>query len=297
MTLTDDAGSRTAPTPSAPLQRARGRAAIAVEDDGGRGRLAGLHQSGCLKLRLPRAPAGRPREAVLINTAGGLTGGDRLTIEARVGAGARLALASQTAERLYRAPEGWAGVEVRLRLDEGARLAWLPQETIAFEGSALRRSLTIDMAADARLLAVESLALGRLAMGERPRRATIQDDWRVRIAGRLVHAESLRFGPDLAEWIARGAVLGGRAAMATVLYVGPDAADHVAPVRAVLGEAGAADAFARSSPRLIARLVAPDSLALRRRLVPALAHLNAATQGLGCGESGRAEALPAVWSL
>lgn len=274
------------------MQRAQGRAAIALEDDGRTGRLARLHQSGCLKLRLPRVAPGRPREAVLINTAGGLTGGDRLTVEAHVGSGARIAVATQTAERLYRSTDGEAWVDVSLRAEAGARLAWLPQETIAFEGAALRRSLDVDLAPTARLLAVEPLAVGRLAMGERPARALIRDDWRVRVDGRLVHAESLRLGPAMAPWIARAAALGGHASAATVLYIGPDAAGHVPLAREIVGEEGAADAFA-AHPRLVARLVAPDAFALRRRLVPLLAHLHGAAMGLGYGDAG----LPAVWSL
>ena len=286
--------SRTVPTTA--MQRARGRAAIALDDDGGWGRLARLHQSGCLKLRLPRVPPGTPREAVLINTAGGLTGGDRLTIEGTVGDGARLMLATQTAERLYRSTGGEARVAVALSVGDGAALAWLPQETIAFEGSALRRTLDVDLAPDARFLAVEPLALGRLAMGERLERASIRDDWRVRVGGRSVHAEALRLGPDIGAWTKRAAALGGRAAMASVLYVGLDAADHVAPARDMLGPDGAADAFA-DAPRLIARLVAPDTLTLRRRLVPLLAHLNGAAMGLGCGVDGQRTMLPAVWSM
>ena len=290
--------------PSPRLQRARGAARIAIADDGGRGRLDALHQSGCLKLRLPRVPVGRPREAVLINTAGGLTGGDRLAIAARVGDGARLMLASQTAERLYRAVDGEARVTVRLEAGEGARLAWLPQETIAFEGSALHRTLEVDLAPTTRFLAVESLALGRLAMGERVSRARYRDDWRVRIGGRLVHAESLRLGPEVGGWVARAATLGANAALATVLYIGPDATHHVAPVRALVGDAGAADAHDRA-PRLIARLVAPDAMALRQRLVPVLDRLAAAAMGhsqsggdpLGCEANGQGSALPAVWSL
>lgn len=277
------------------MQRARGHAAIALEDDGGRGRLARLHQSGCLKLRLPRVPPGAPREAVLVNTAGGLTGGDALRVEASVGVGARLVIAGQTAERLYRASDGTARVDVTLRAGAGAALAWLPQETIAFEGAGLARRLEIDLAPGARLLAVESLALGRLAMGERLVRASVRDEWRVRVGGRLVHAEALRLGPAIRGWIERPAGLGGRTATATVLHVGPDAADHVAAARQIVGGDGAADAFADG--RLVVRLLAHDALALRRRLAPLIAHLNRAAMGLGCDGRGQVTGLPAVWSL
>ena len=83
--------------------------------------------------------------------------------------------------------------------------------------------------------------------------------------------------------------------MATVLHIGPDAADHVGRLREVVGKDGALDTY--SDGRLIARLVAADAYALRRRLVPLLAHLNDVAMGLGCGANGHGTALPAVWSL
>ena len=279
------------------MQRAQGRARIALEADGGRGRLAALHQSGCLKLRLPRVPAGRPREAVLINTAGGLTGGDRLDVAVEVGAGARLAVATQTAERLYRSAGEGARIAATLCVGKGGRLAWLPQETIAFDGSSLRRTLDVDLAPDARFLAVEQLVLGRAAMGERVTRLDYSDRWRVRIGGRLAHAEALRLGESaIGAWFERSPVLLGRRALATALYVAPDATERVAEARERLGPDGAVDAYA-SPARLVARVVAGDGLALRRRLAPLLSYLNGEAMGLGCAPNGHAEAMPAVWSL
>src|SRR5580700_4029323 len=68
---------QTAPLPR--LERARGFAQIGVRrDDGGRSRLERLYQSGSAKVRLPRVAADAPLQAILINTAGGLTGGDEL---------------------------------------------------------------------------------------------------------------------------------------------------------------------------------------------------------------------------
>ena len=74
----------------------------------------------------------------------------------------------------------------------GARLDWLPQETILFDGSALVRRLEVDLAGDARLLAVEAVVLGRAAMGERITGLSFVDQWRVRRDGKLVYADALR---------------------------------------------------------------------------------------------------------
>ena len=105
----------------------------------------------------------------MVNTAGGIVGGDsaRLTFEA--GEGAHVALTSQSAEKIYRSDGARARMDVSLRLAAGARLEWLPQEAILFDRAAFTRSLAVNMAADARLVLCESVVFGRLAMGEQCR--------------------------------------------------------------------------------------------------------------------------------
>ncbi|MEX2519302.1 MAG: urease accessory protein UreD, partial [Paracoccaceae bacterium] len=178
------------PAEAAAMQRAEGVVRIAVKLRAGQTVLDRLHQSGCGKARMPRADG---FEAVLLNTAGGLTGGDRMAVEIAAPAGCRVTAASQTAERIYRTLGGAARVLNRLTIGPGARIDWLPQETILFDGGALERRLIVEMAPDATLLAVEPLILGRAAMGERVRSGALADIWRVRRGGRLLHADALRF--------------------------------------------------------------------------------------------------------
>ncbi|MCB2133095.1 MAG: urease accessory protein UreD, partial [Rhodobacteraceae bacterium] len=137
-----------------------------MQDRDGIGRLQGLRQAGSLKLLFPR-PVGRGIEVVAVNTAGGITGGDRFGIRAEAGAGTLLTVTTQAAERAYRAQQDEvAAVENRVIAEAGAEVRWLPQETILFDRCALRRRLRIDLAPDARLLAAEPLIFGRAAMGE-----------------------------------------------------------------------------------------------------------------------------------
>ncbi|MEL6961076.1 MAG: urease accessory protein UreD, partial [Pseudomonadota bacterium] len=111
------------------LPRAIGEGKLSVGADGAVTRVAELRHSGCLKVLMPRTFRA-DAEAVLVNTAGGITGGDRFDIAAEVGTGAALTLTSQAAERIYRSSDGTrARVETRLRVADGARLQWLPQET------------------------------------------------------------------------------------------------------------------------------------------------------------------------
>ena len=277
------------------LPRARGAARIRVEHRDGRSRLADLYQSGTLRLRLPRT-ADPELVGTLINTAGGLTGGDALAVDVEVGADAGLTVATQSAEKLYRAGQGHARVDVRLRVGAKGRLAWLPRETILFDGSALRRTLHADLEPGARLLAVEAWVAGREAMGERLARCDVRDDWRVRVDGGLAHAEAFRLPGEASERrLASPAGWNNMRALATVLLVAPDASALIAGAREIVGGLGAVDAWEGPHARLVARLAAPDHLALQRRLVPLLAVLRRHL-GMGMGDDPRA-ALPLVWSV
>ena len=249
------------------LQRARGCGRIAVTAEGGVTRLARLYQEGCGKIRLPRDARAEGLEAVLINSSGGLTGGDEMSWQAEVGDGARLTLSTQACERIYRARDGVAEQRVALTAGDGASLDWLPQETILFDGGALSRRLEADLGEGARLLAVEAVVLGRTAMNETVRLGTLHDRWRIRREGRLVFADDLRLDGALADLGAKAAVLAGRRAFASLLLVADDAARFLAPVRAALGDLGGASAF---EGKLFARVAAPDGFSLRQALLPAI---------------------------
>ncbi|MBL8771250.1 MAG: urease accessory protein UreD [Phenylobacterium sp.] len=246
------------------LQRARGEGRVTVASDGRRTRLQRLYQEGCANIRLPASDGA---EAVLINTAGGLTGGDRLSWSAEVAEGAALTLTSQACEKVYRARDGVAEVAVRLEVREQGRLDWLPQETILFDGGAISRRLEADLAPGARLLATEAVVLGRSAMGETVRRGLLRDRWRIRQEGRLIFADDLRLEGAVADLAGRAPLLDGARAFASILVVDGEAGRLLAPLRALLGPGGGASAF---DGKLFARVAAPDGLALRRVLLPAL---------------------------
>lgn len=264
-----------------PLPRARGSVLVRAVVRGGRSVVADLRQAGSAKVLLPRGD-GPMLDAALLVTAGGITGGDAFHWDAIVGEGGWLGLTTQAAERAYRARPGETGrVTVRLSAAAGARVDWLPQETILFDGSALARRLDVDLAGDAVLLAVEPLVFGRAAMGERITGVRLTDQWRIRRDGRLVHAEALRFAGSAAE-LARPAVLAGAGAMATVILASCDADAMLAPVRRLLPDGAGASVI---RPGLLAvRVLAADGFELRRCLIPVLQALRGAP-------------LPSMWTM
>ena len=270
-------------TPVAPtrLQRANGALRLAFGRRGDITALKTLYQEGSAKARLPRA-FWQPPEVVLINTAGGLAGGDSFSTEISLDAEAALVATTQACERVYRSIAGPADVSTRLALGNGARLDWLPQETILFNGGMLRRRLEVDLAGSSEFLAVEAVLFGRTAMGESVRSGSFHDRWRIRREGRLLFADDVRLEGDVADQLARPAVLGGNGAMATIIFTGQDMDALLDPLRDVLGEGGGASAW---GGKLLARIAARDSLELRSRLIPALSLLM------------KGRPLPKVWQL
>lgn len=223
-----------------------------------------------MKLLLPRGLT----EAVVVNTSGGLTGGDRLALEVTAGKDETMTLTTQAAERVYRSSGGIARVSNDLVLDDGARIDWLPQETILFEGSAIERRLNVRMAESATLLALEILVWGRAAHGETLRNIHLRDHWRITRGRSLIHAEATRMDamPD------SPATLQGIRASATMIFVAPGATDGLDAARACIpvGSASPVEAGVTVLPgMLLARFLAPDSQSLRAALIPLIRHFRA----------------------
>jgi urease accessory protein len=259
--------------------RAVGRIALSVAEAGGLTRRTRVHEAGSLRVRFPGGPSSE-LEAVLLNTAGGVAGGDRFDLAVEAGQGARLLVTSTSAEKVYRSIGPASQVSVRLAVASGGALAWLPQETILFDHARLERTIDIDLAAGASLIAAEALIFGRAAMGERVAAGALTDRWRLRRDGRLLFAETVQLSGAIADRLAAPAVLAGGHAVATVLIVPGDEAvvDAVRACAELRGEVGisAWNGFA------LVRLCARDGAALRHDLIAVLTAL-------------RGRSLPRLW--
>lgn len=269
------------------LQRAEGRAEVRFKANEDRTVLADLYQSGCCKVRLPRTAGGRA-EAVLINTSGGLTDGDRIEQRIEWETGTNAVVTTQACERIYRSRERPAEIRNTLTVADGAFGLWLPQETILFDGGRLRREAVAHLDGSARLLAVEATIAGRSAMGETVRSGEIRDGWRIYRGGDLIFADRIGLEGDIAAKLGRWNRPAGCGAFASILYAGDDSDAKCEAIRPFTGLSANGGETMSGCTNLggimLARLIAPDGLALRRQLVRCLAALVGA------------DGMPRVWS-
>ncbi len=242
-------------------------------------------------MRLPRA-MGAALDAVLINTAGGLTGDDAVEWTCVVDDNAALTVSTAASEKAYRSHGPFARQDTRLSAANGATLAWLPQETIVFDGAMLSRTLDVDLHGDATCLLCEALVFGRGASGEQVRHGRVRDQWRIRRDGALVHAEALDINAatDLGD-PSNVAGLGGAEgcrAIATIVWCASLDDEQLSRsaqrVKQTLDQQAMRYCGVSVLPgRLLIRVVAPDSVRLRACIIPMLSLLN------------RGQDVPRVW--
>ena len=244
--------------------RALAHIALAVAANGAVTRRARVREEGSLRVRCPGSGCGE-LEAVIVNTAGGVAGGDCFNLDVMVAPGARLVVTTAAAEKVYRALDAAAEIELKLSVGAGGSLAWLPQETILFDRARLRRSIEIELDGDAQLVLAEAVVFGRSGMGELVENGDLIDRWRVRRCGHLILAETLQLDGAVAAKLKQAAVANGAIAIATVLVV-PGNDDTAARLRSLNGLFHGEVGISAWNGIVVARLCAPSGAALRHDL-------------------------------
>lgn len=260
--------------------RAVGSVAFDTALSGGVTRRGKVHEAGSLRVRFPSPEAGG-LSAVLVNTAGGVAGGDRFSISIDAGQGTALTLTTAAAEKIYRSHGPDAMIDVSLRVQAGAHLAWLPQETILFDRARLARRIDIDLHEDASLLLAEIVVFGRAAMDETMRDGAYRDRWRLRRGGRLIFAETLRLDGDIGAKLAQPAIAKAGTAVATVLIV-PGNEETTERVRAAAATFAGEVGISAWNGFALGRFCAKDAAGLRGDVMKVLAQIDA-------------KALPRLW--
>ncbi|RVT40734.1 urease accessory protein UreD [Sphingobium algorifonticola] len=265
-------------------QRVDGHARIAFGANG----ISDLYQRAPCRLLFPDGADGDGLTAVSITTSGGLTGGDRVALDIIVDDHACGIVTTQAADKLYRVLPDDPDIKVNtsITVGRGASCQWLSQEAILFDRTRMRRTLHADLALDARLFAVETVVLGRGAMGETFRQGLVHDSWRIRRGDRLEWADTLHVDGRFDRIAAEPYGFGGARALATLLYTAPDAADYLHIARDLAQPPfGGATCF---DGLLILRMLRDDPQQLRRDVVRAASVLRAAALGTSPN-------MPALW--
>jgi urease accessory protein len=126
-----------------------------------------------LKVQRPFYPEGKEIcHSVILHTAGGIVGGDRLSLNIALNPQAHALITTAAAAKVYRSKQDGgqrtqAQQQTQIQVAAGACLEWLPQETIVFDGANYRQNLRVELEDDALWLGWEITRLGRSARGER----------------------------------------------------------------------------------------------------------------------------------
>lgn len=253
---------------------------VSFKSHNGQTKLDRLFQTGAAKIRLPKSYSDF-NEAVLINTSGGITGGDQLTWDIGLDDNTKAIVTTQASEKIYEASSGVAHVTTNIKVGANACLNWLPQEAILFEGSSLSRTLNVDLSENAQFLAIESVMLGREAMGEDVQRCFFKDKWRIRRDGKLIFADDIQMDGDMPALEANQTFLSGHKCFATLLYTGPQDQDQLDQMKDRL-----LDDMNRAMPekhcwglsafggKLIIRILAKNSYEMRKNMIPLLTKIS-----------------------
>ena len=246
------------------LQRARGVGRVVLGGSPNGTRITDMYQQFPTRVMLPKIGNAAFKEVVIINSSGGIAGGDQLDMEVVALRDASVAVTSQAAEKVYRALDRPARVATRLRAHEAAKLAWLPQETIVFNRARMRRRTEVDLCSGAELMALEWLVLGRTAHGEEVVSGQIVDTWRIRRDGRLIWADGLYLADEAFAQLRRKALFADHGAVGTLIYFGPDLEARLGILREIASSLECQCAATIVGALIIVRLSARASWDLKR---------------------------------
>jgi urease accessory protein len=248
------------------LQRAKGSCRIVLGSSERGTRIMDVYQTSPIRVLFPRTSGTRVQEAVLVNTSGGIAGGDCLESSVTAMDNASITVTTQAAEKVYRAINESAHITTTLRACDSAKLAWLPQETIVFNRARVCRRTHIEVSSGSELLALEWLVLGRAAYGEKISAGNIMDSWRVRKDGRLVWADTFRATDDVLPHLSRKALLSDSTALATLVYFGPDLEERLQVIRGLASSLECQCAATLVGGLIVVRFAARSSFELRAAL-------------------------------
>jgi urease accessory protein len=205
----------------------QGSLELVYANDQGKTRLVRDRITSPLKVQRPFYPEGqRVCHTIVLHTAGGIVGGDRLSQTIHLQDNAQALITTAAASKIYRSNGQRARQKIHIQLEAGACLEWLPQETIVFNGAVYQQQMKVELAPGASWLAWEITRFGRTARKER----FLQGDWRS-------HTEIWQQGRPLwidRQWLPGGEAvldsphgLAGQPIVGTLIWMGPPVSSEI----------------------------------------------------------------------
>ena len=131
-----------------------------------------------LKIQRPFYPEGQSVcHSVILHTAGGIVGGDKLSCNFHLQSQAKALITTAAANKIYRSNGLQARQNIEIKIDNHACLEWLPQESIVFNRANYQQDIRIELAKEANFISWEITRFGRTARGEK----FVRGEWRSHI--------------------------------------------------------------------------------------------------------------------
>lgn len=179
-------------------------ALVVAELRNGRTILTDLRSEAPIALREASSSGGTQRLSML-GSAAGPVGGDELTMEVRVGAGASLCVEAIAATMVFPTPRGTTSTQrLDIVVEAAGHLRWVGQPLLVIEGGRHEQTTSISLAPDAQLDFFDEVALGRT--GEQP--GLLDARLRVERDGRPLIDQRQVYDPEDPAWFTT-AGLGG----------------------------------------------------------------------------------------
>ena len=212
-------------------QRSKGKLKLSFINSDAETSIYDLHQSGALKVLIPKAKS-KHAEAVLINTGGGIVAGDSLSIEVTSYENTNTWITTQASEKVYKSNGELSLLKTKINLGDDSILFWCPKETILFNNSKFKRNLDFNIKSSSKMLVIENIVFGRLASGELNADCYFFDQWRIKRDEKLIFAENFLFEDKKSMY--RNTNLGEYRSLMNIMYISHDAKNYLNKMRNII---------------------------------------------------------------